>query len=111
MSVNEQAASFGRLVAKCQNGFDVGFLRQQNVRTGLDRIMEAQGRPKVGIERPEGFRIRLFGVKNRQNMGDPTALVADEFVKSANGEGWKGGRLHRRAPRGDGRLSRMAKAA
>jgi hypothetical protein len=34
MSVNEQAASFGRLVAKCQNAFDIGFLRQQNVRTG-----------------------------------------------------------------------------
>jgi len=98
MSVNEQAASFGRLMAKCQNGFDVGFLRQQNVRTGLDHIMEAQGRPKVGIERPEGFRIRPFGVKNRQNMGDSTALVA-EFGKSANGKGWKGGRLHRRALR------------
>ena len=35
-------------------------------------------------------------------MGDAPALVADEFVKSANGEGGKGGRLH-----GEGHTMKM----
>ena len=31
-------------------------------------------------------------------MGDAAALVADEFVKSANGEGGKGRRFHGGGP-------------
>ena len=90
MAVDEQAARFGRVAAKSQDRFDVPFLRQQNVWVRLDRIVKAQRRAKVRVVRLERFRIRPFRVKDRQNVGDPPALVADEFVKSANGEGWEG---------------------
>ena len=65
-------------------------LRQQNVGARLDRIVKAQGRAKVRIERLERFRVRPFRVQNRQNMRDAAALVADDFVKSTNGECWEG---------------------
>ncbi len=90
MAVDEQAACFGRVAAESQDRFDVPSLGQQNVWIRLDRIVKAQGRAKVWIERLERGRIRPFRVKDRQNMGDSTALVADEFVKSANREGWEG---------------------
>ena len=90
MAVNEQAACFGGVAAKSQNRLDVRFLRQQNVRIRLDRIVKAQRRAKVRIVRLERFRVRPFRVENRQDMSDPPALVADEFVKSANREGGEG---------------------
>ena len=90
MAVNEQAPCFGRVTAKSQNRLDVCPLRQQNISIRLDRIVKAEGRSKVWIERLERCRFRPVRVKNRQNVGDPAALVADEFVKSANGEGWEG---------------------
>ena len=98
MAVNEQAARFGRVSAKSQDRFDVPLLGQQNVSIRLDRVVKAQGRAKVRIERLERGRIRPFRVKDRQNMGDPTALVADEFVKSADSEVEEGGRLHGLGP-------------
>jgi len=97
MAVNQQAACFGRVAAESQNRFDIRFLRQKDVWTRLDRVVKTEGGAKVRIVRQEGFRIRPFRIKNRQNMSNPSALVADEFVKSANGEGGKGGRLHGRA--------------
>ena len=89
---------FGRVAAESQNSLDVPFLRQENVWIRLDRIMKAQGRAKMRIVRQKGFRIRPFRVEYRKNVGDPSALVTDEFVKSANGEGWEGGRLHGAGP-------------
>ena len=90
MAVNEEAACFGRVAAKSQNRLNVAPLRQQNVWVRLDRIMKAEGRAKVRIVRLERDGVRPFGVKDRQNVGDPAALMADELVKSANGEGWEG---------------------
>ena len=49
MAVNEQAACFGRVAAKSQNGFDVASLRQQNVWVRLDRIMKAESCAKVRV--------------------------------------------------------------
>jgi hypothetical protein len=65
-------------------------LWQQNVYVRLDRIMKTKGRAKVWIERLERGRLRPLRIENRQNMGDSTALVAEEFVKSANRKGWEG---------------------
>ena len=94
MAVNEQAPCLRRVATESQNRFDVRFFRQQNVRIRLDRIVKAESRTKVRIERRECRRVRPFRVKNRQNMGNPAALVADEFVKSANSEGGEGCGLH-----------------
>jgi len=90
MAMNEQAPCVSRFTAESQNGFDVSLLRQQNVRIRLDRIVEPKGRAKVWIERLEGRRVRPFRVENRQDVSDTSALVADELVKSANGEVWEG---------------------
>ena len=66
MAVNEQAACFGGVAAEGQDRFDIRFLGQKNVWTRLDRIVKAQRRAKVWIVGQEGFRIRPFGVENRQ---------------------------------------------
>ena len=90
MAVNKEAACFGRVAAKSQNRLNVAPLRQQNVWVGLDRIVKAEGRAKVRIIGLERDGIWPLRIKNRQNVGDPAALMADELVKSANGEGWEG---------------------
>ena len=90
MAVDEQATCFGRVAAESQNSLDVPSLRQQNVWVRLDRIMKAEGRAKVRVVRLERVGVRPLRVEDRQNMGDPPALVADEFVKSANREGGEG---------------------
>jgi hypothetical protein len=59
--------------------------------------VKAHNRAQVGIECLERFRVWPFRIEDRQDMRDAPALVADEFVKSANGEGWEGGGLHGRA--------------
>ena len=56
MAVDQQTTCFGRVAAKRQNGLDVPFLRQQNVRARLDRIMKAQGRAKVRVITPGTLR-------------------------------------------------------
>ena len=65
MAMDEQAACFRRVPAESQNSLDVPSLRQQNVGTRLDRIVKAQRRAKVWIERLECFRVRPFRVQNR----------------------------------------------
>ena len=90
MAVNEQAAGLGCVAAEGQDRLDVRLLRQQNVSTRLDRIMEAHDRAEVRIVGQERFRVGPFRVENRQDMGDAPALVADEFVESADGEGGEG---------------------
>ena len=53
MAVNEQASCLGRVAAESQNGFDVSFLRQQNVWIRLDRIVKAQG-SRESVDRTPG---------------------------------------------------------
>ena len=98
MAMDEQATCLRRVAAESQNSLDVPSLWQQDVWTWLDRIVKAERGAKVRIERPERRWIWPVRVKDRKNMGDAAALVADEFVKPANGEGWEGWRLHGRAP-------------
>ena len=90
MAMDQQAPRFGCVPAKSQDRLDIRPLRQQYVRGGLDRIVKAQRSPKVWIERLERFWLRPFRVQNRQNMRDAPALVADDFIKSTNGECWEG---------------------
>ena len=65
MAMNKQAPCLRRVATESQNGFDVPFLRQQNVWVRLDRIVKAKGRAKVWIERLERRRVRPLRVKNR----------------------------------------------
>ena len=94
MAVNEQTPRFGRVAAERKDRRDVRPLRQQKTGTWLDRIVKTQRGAKVGIERLERRRVRPVGVKDRENMGDAPALVAVEFVKSANDGVGEGGWLH-----------------
>jgi hypothetical protein len=64
MAVNEQTPCVSRVAAESQNRFDVSFLRQENVWIRLDRVVKAEDRAKVWIERLKRRRVRPFRVKN-----------------------------------------------
>ena len=65
MAMNEKTSCVSRVAAESQNRFDVSFLRQENVSIRLDRVVKAQCRAKVWVERLERRRVRPFGVENR----------------------------------------------
>jgi len=52
----------------------------------------------VRIEVLERLRLRPFRVENREDVGDAPPTVAVELVKTANGQGRKGGGLHAGTP-------------
>src|ERR1700722_14891096 len=76
VAVDEQPACFSRIAAEGQDRLDVCFLRQQNVSIRLDRIVKAEGSAKVWVVRLECCWLRPLRVKDRENVGDPPALVA-----------------------------------
>jgi monofunctional glycosyltransferase len=98
MAVDQEVANIGRIAGERQDRLDDGLLRQHDAGVRLDRVVKPERGPKVRIELLERLRLRPFGVKKRENVGDAPRAVEIEFVKAADGQGGKGERLHAGTP-------------